>query len=274
MSRADDAFDYVRYDADIAFRSRVRTLIEFLEPGQQDVLLDAGCGLGFYVSLLSALTPCTLVGLELDQVRIKRAAEATPGAVLVRGDVTRLPFHDCAFDKVLASEVLEHLPDDRAALTELFRVLRPGGVAAFSVPYRNYPFLWDPLNKAREFLRLGHFAREPWSGIWTEHRRLYGRSELARKIEACGFEVTDVRLQTRWSWPFAHLLVYGAGKSIVSRRPNNEERRRDSFWGQPPNSKALRLAIRTFTAIDRLNHRQYRNGPAVSLCLRAVRPFD
>ena len=274
MNAADTAFTHVRYDADIAFRSRVRTLVEFLSPGDGETLLDAGCGLGFYLSVLSALTRCTLIGLEFDETRIRHAALAAPAATLVRGDITSLPFHQAAFDKVLASEVLEHLPDDAAALAELFRVLRPGGVAAFSVPYRNYPFLWDPLNKSREALRFGHFEREPWSGIWTDHRRLYRRSDLVRKVEAAGFQVTDVRLQTRWSMPFAHLLVYGLGKAVVSRRGGDAERRRDSFWGRPPNSKALRLALRTFTAIDRLNRAEYRSGPAVSLCLRAVRPLN
>jgi hypothetical protein len=52
----------------------------------------------------------------------------------VQGDATRLPFGDGAFDRVIASEVLEHIPDDGAALTELARVLRPGGTMAVTVP--------------------------------------------------------------------------------------------------------------------------------------------
>ena len=274
MKPALTVFDYVRYDADIAFRRRASTLFEFLDPREEDLILDAGCGLGFYLSLLGAMSTATVVGVELEKSRISEAAAVSKQAGLVRGDISRLPFADAAFDKVLASEVLEHLPDDVTALREISRVLRPGGVAAISVPYRNYPFLWDPLNKTRQALGLGHFEHEPWSGIWTDHRRLYGRAELSRKVQQSGMTITDVRLQTRWSLPFSHVLIYGAGKSFVSRRGDQDERRRDAFWGRPPRSNTLKWAIGAFTAIDRLNRPQYPRGPAVSLCIRAIRPMN
>jgi len=54
----------------------------------------------------------------------------------VQGDATRLPFADGSFDRIIASEVLEHLPDDGAAIAELVRVLRPGGSLAVTVPRR------------------------------------------------------------------------------------------------------------------------------------------
>jgi SAM-dependent methyltransferase len=52
----------------------------------------------------------------------------------VRGDAHHLPFPDGTFDRIIASEVLEHLPDDAAALRELARVLRPGGTIAVTIP--------------------------------------------------------------------------------------------------------------------------------------------
>src|SRR5439155_9671254 len=115
------------------------------------------------------------------------------GAVagLYQGDVSAMPFAGASFDKVILSEVLEHLDDDAAALREVRRVLRPGGVLAISVPNRYYPFLWDPLNFTRERLGLGHFQSEPWSGIWTDHRRLYDPAGLAGLVRGAGFEVTD-----------------------------------------------------------------------------------
>src|SRR5205085_10485091 len=67
---------------------------------------------------------------------IAEAGEAPDGArfEVVRGDLTALPFPDASVDRVIASEVLEHIPDDTAALTEIARVLRPGGRAATTVP--------------------------------------------------------------------------------------------------------------------------------------------
>ena len=63
-------------------------------------------------------------------------AGTEPGslAVTTNGDALRLPFPDDTFDRIIASEVLEHVPDDQAALDELFRVLKPGGTLAVTVP--------------------------------------------------------------------------------------------------------------------------------------------
>jgi SAM-dependent methyltransferase len=67
---------------------------------------------------------------------IRAAGEAPEGAraEVVRGDVTALPFPDASVDRVIASEVLEHIPDDTAAFAEIARVLRPGGRVAVTVP--------------------------------------------------------------------------------------------------------------------------------------------
>ena len=64
------------------------------------------------------------------------AGEASPDGLgaCVNGDATRLPFPDDTFDRIIASEVMEHIPDDLAALDELTRVLRPGGTMAITIP--------------------------------------------------------------------------------------------------------------------------------------------
>ena len=87
------------------------------------------------------MVACDLGIDELQQVRATVAAmweadEVAPGVVLetANGDATHLPFADGAFDRVIASEVMEHIDDDVAALAELTRVLRPGGTIAITVP--------------------------------------------------------------------------------------------------------------------------------------------
>ncbi len=114
-----------------------------LRPG--DRLLDLGCGFGRHAFEAlrrgAHVVACDLGIDELQQVRATVAAmweadEVAPGVVLetANGDATHLPFADGAFDRVIASEVMEHIDDDVAALAELTRVLRPGGTIAITVP--------------------------------------------------------------------------------------------------------------------------------------------
>ncbi|MGI8661961.1 MAG: class I SAM-dependent methyltransferase [Acidimicrobiales bacterium] len=114
-----------------------------LEPG--DRVLDLGCGFGrhAYESLRrgAKVVACDFSLAELKDVSGMFAAisEAetlpqTASSGCVNGDGTRLPFPDDTFDKIIASEVLEHIPDDAAAMGELQRVLKPGGTLAVTVP--------------------------------------------------------------------------------------------------------------------------------------------
>jgi SAM-dependent methyltransferase len=108
-----------------------------------ELLLDLGCGFGrhaFEAGRRGArVVAFDYAEAELKEVRNTFDAMATAGedarlTGTVQGDGTRLPFHDAAFDRVIASEVFEHIPDDGAAARELARVLRPGGTMAVTVP--------------------------------------------------------------------------------------------------------------------------------------------
>lgn len=265
------------YEADLAFRRRARTVIEYIDPRPGERVLDAGCGLGFYLHLLGRLTQASVFGLELDAERLAsaRADDYAGRAALVIGDVARLAFADASFDKVIISEVLEHIPDDRAALLEVKRVLRPGGVCAVTVPNARYPFLWDPLNYARERLGLGHFQSEPLSGIWTDHLRLYEKDAIVTTVRDAGLEVTDVRLETRYSFPFSHQIVYGVGKYLLERglagRSGDGSASRFDFWSEESRLTPIRVLIKAFTAVDRFNRDRYADGSSVNICLRAVK---
>ena len=114
-----------------------------LRPG--DRLLDLGCGFGrhAYEGLMRGadVVTCDVSRPELESVLGTALVLAEDGQVdttrmiaPVQGDATVLPFDDNSFDKIIASEVLEHVPDDTAAFAELSRVLRPGGTLAVTVP--------------------------------------------------------------------------------------------------------------------------------------------
>lgn len=114
-----------------------------LRPG--DRLLDLGCGFGRHAFEAlrrgARVVACDMAEPELRAVldtsyAMREAGEIAPTLVCtaVNGDATRLPFADASFDRIIASEVMEHVPDDDAALDELVRVLRPGGTIAITVP--------------------------------------------------------------------------------------------------------------------------------------------
>ena len=258
-SLGDEVSQLLRYEADVAFRRRARTVIEYVDPQPGERILDAGCGLGFYLFLLGKLASSELYGLEFSADRLEQAVseQDTSHARLLVGDATHLPFADNSFDKVIISEVLEHVPDDRAALREVERVLRPGGVAAITVPHAHYPFLWDPINSTRERLGLGHFVNEPLSGIWTDHQRLYEESDLLALVRGGGFEIADHHRETRYSTPFSHNIIYGLGKFLVQRDmvggSDSKPASRSSFWTTDTKLTPLRAALLAFTALDRFN---------------------
>jgi len=121
----------------LGWRIRARTVIPLLaaEPGQE--VLDAGCGPGVNSITLSR---CGLRVTAIDEDPEKLETLETlkrlvaPSLKLERADVCKLAFEDASFDKVLCSEVLEHIEDDHAAVSEFARVLRPGGLLVVTVP--------------------------------------------------------------------------------------------------------------------------------------------
>ncbi|HUT15691.1 MAG TPA: class I SAM-dependent methyltransferase, partial [Anaerolineae bacterium] len=89
------------------------------------ILVD-GCGVGMYVRALAGFTP-RVWGLDIEPERVAEAQAAAPIAALQVAAGERLPYADGRFDAVLSHEVIEHVSDDRQALAEALRVLRPGG---------------------------------------------------------------------------------------------------------------------------------------------------
>lgn len=153
-----------------------------------DLLLDLGCGFGRHafegMRRGADIVACDMAHDELVQVRsmfgaMADAGDTPPGAVgaTVQGDATALPFADGTFDRIIASEVMEHIPDDAAALDELARVLRPGGTIAITVP------AWLP-EKVCWALSDAYHAPIAEGG----HVRIYTESHLRSMMRAAGLE--------------------------------------------------------------------------------------
>ncbi|HEX4979117.1 MAG TPA: class I SAM-dependent methyltransferase [Acidimicrobiales bacterium] len=157
-----------------------------------DHVLDVGAGAGRH-SFEVLRRGAHVAAVDLDDASLKdalavvgglyAAGDVDPqvaGVMGVRGSALDLPFPDGAFDRAIASEVLEHIGDDSRALRELARVVRPGGVLAVTVP-RWFPEL---VNWA---LSDEYHAPAAPGG----HVRIYREGALRARMEAAGFELFD-----------------------------------------------------------------------------------
>src|SRR5215468_9719392 len=207
-----------RNEADMAFKKRVRTIFEWIEPTDDKDILDCACGRGFYLNMIRTVSNCTLVGLELDEEVVVKAYHNVghlPKVYLTQANIYHQPYLDNYFDGVILSEILEHIEDDIRGLREVYRLLKPGGVVAITVPNANYPFWWDPINKTLETLFETHIAKGPLAGLWANHVRLYTAEQLRQAVLDAGFIVEEERAFTHYSFPFIHNLVYGLGKPLL-----------------------------------------------------------
>lgn len=119
---------------------------KYLALKRGDRVLDLGCGEGRHAHGLHMLGGIDVVGVDLDEASLRKARDGLatlPARAsddpcttrFLRADATKLEFQDGAFDAVICSEVLEHLPDFDAALVEIRRVLKPGGRLCVTVPH-------------------------------------------------------------------------------------------------------------------------------------------
>jgi len=149
-----------------------------------DVVLDLGCGEGRHVISAYVAADVHSVGVDLsvDDLRVTRDkftefAEPDNTAKsfgLASANALALPFADDTFDKVICSEVLEHIPDYQGALREIERVLKPGGLFCASVPRRWPETICWALNDAYYKVPGGHL-------------RIFRSGELRAEIERLGF---------------------------------------------------------------------------------------
>jgi len=175
-----------------------------------DVVLDAGCGLGRHLRHLARMPGLKIFGIDKNAWALRETAKSLatmPDAVskdyLVSiADINRLPFADASFDCIICSEVLEHIPDHEKALKELDRILKPRGTLVVSVP--------------RYFTeRICWFISREYHHEEGGHIRIYKKKQLHRMLTRQGFVC--------WKINYKHALhsPYWWLKCLVG--PKNED---------------------------------------------------
>ncbi len=178
------------------------------------VILENGCGVGMYVDRLAPHAG-EIIGLEYD---FQRALEARRGvaqkhsnARIVCAAGEGLPFPNLKLDLILSHEVLEHVADDRQAVEEMVRVLKPGGRIVIFAPNRGYPYethgvYWRGRYRFGNIPLVNYLPRRLRDRL-APHVRVYTRNDLGRL-----FEGLPVRFVTR-------TVIFGAYDNIIARQP-------------------------------------------------------
>lgn len=195
---------------DMALKRRARRIIEELELKDNDKILEVGCGNGYYLNLLNKLSfNLTLIGIDNDALALRDARKIIRDnrVKLELADAIRLPFEDNVFDKVVISEVIEHIEEEQKVLSEIYRVIKPRGVMVLTTCNVDYPFLWDPVNWILQRLLRMHIKSGFWAGIWNQHLRLYKINALNNLIKKNRFKIEVSEFLTRWCLPFNHYLI-------------------------------------------------------------------
>jgi len=178
-------------------RRRVKAIFDFVDIHPQNNILEIGCGAG---NVLQESPGGRLFGVDLSLSMVKKAKEKlNQTGFFFQGDAQNLPCKDDFFMHVICSEVLEHLLDPSAALSEIARILKPHGIAIISIPNE----LW--INRVKRFLiRLGIFH-------WFADRRGGYRQMPARMDDE--WHIHSFRLD-EWFQIFKKYFVISHCRSI------------------------------------------------------------
>jgi SAM-dependent methyltransferase len=152
------------------YREKMRAIHRVAPDRPLATVLEVGGGRSGLSALL--FPEACVVNLDVDPTCAEAPCNRRPRVRFVVGDATRLPFPDASFDAVTMFDVIEHVPDDAAALSEALRVLRPGGCLLLSTPNERWRFPYY------RFMRPLCPSEEAMFAAWGHVRRGYARHEL------------------------------------------------------------------------------------------------
>jgi len=172
----------------------------------QGRILEDGCGVGMYVEHLAPFGS-QVVGLEYDLERAREAGHNSPRITNAASEF--VPFSSGTFDLILSHEVIEHVQDDRAAICEMVRVLKPSGRAVLFCPNRGYPFethgiYWGGKYHFGNILFVNYLPR-PLRDKLAPHVRVYSKRDMQKLFEGLPVKLIE------------NTVIFGAYDNIIAR---------------------------------------------------------
>jgi SAM-dependent methyltransferase len=169
-------------------------------------IFEDGCGVGMYVEHLSSFGG-KIIGLEYDFERASEAHATSPHILNAAGEFVPLP--SGTFDLILSHEVIEHVQDDRLAICEMVRLLKPGGRITLFCPNRGYPFethgiYWNGKYHFGNKLFVNYLPRALRDKL-APHVRVYSGKDLQRLF--AGLPVKFIE----------RTIIFGAYDNIIAR---------------------------------------------------------
>ena len=187
---------------------RLHMIVEAAGERLKGQVLVNGCGVGLYVKHLLPLAN-KVFGLDIEFPRVVETSQYSP--LMINGAGEQLPYAANSFDMILSHEVLEHLQDDKVAIHEMVRTLKPGGRVVLFCPNRGYPFETHGIYWRGQY----HFGNKPlvnylprvWRDRLAPHVEVYTRRNLENLFT--GLPVRFVEQK----------IVFGAYDNIINRWP-------------------------------------------------------
>jgi len=169
-------------------------------------VLENGCGVGMYVGKLAGLGS-RVTGLEYD---FERAAEARlRSQQIVNAAGESLPFPASTFDLILSHEVIEHVRDDRRAVRDMVRVLRPGGRIVIFCPNRGYPFETHGIYWRGKY----HFGNK----LFVNYLPRLWRDQLAPHVRAYSSKDLEILFADLPIGFIERSVIFGAYDNLIAR---------------------------------------------------------
>jgi ubiquinone/menaquinone biosynthesis C-methylase UbiE len=179
----------------VARRHLIAALLTDLKPARPATILDIGCGTGAMLDELAEFGEVIGADFSPDAIGYcgMRGADSGAHYRLCRADVRKMPFRSNSMDVVTAMDIIEHIDDDKAALTEIARVLKPGGALLATVPA--YQALWSEHDLA------------------LHHHRRYTAHAFRDVVRRAGLDIEKLSYTVSTLFPF--IWAYRTGSRLA-----------------------------------------------------------